>query len=40
MIVGNIIRIEAGNIFLNNNTMTNYIRGQTVRLGQSAGGTG
>ena len=40
VIVGNIIRIEAGNIFLNNNTMTNYIRGQTVRLGQSAGGTG
>ena len=41
VIVGNIIRIEAGNIFLNNNTMTNYIRGYTIRLtGQGAGGTG
>ena len=34
VIVGNIIRIEAGNIFLNNNSMTNYIRGYTVRVGQ------
>ena len=39
VIVGNIIRIEAGNIFLNNNAMTNYIRGYTIRLGQSAGGS-
>ncbi len=41
VIVGNIIRIEAGNIFLNNNTMTNYVRGYTIRLtGQGAGGQG
>lgn len=39
VIVGNIIRIEAGNIFLNNNTMTNFIRGYTIRVGQDAGGT-
>lgn len=38
VIVGNIIRIEAGNIFLNNNSMTNYIRGYTIRVGQDAGG--
>jgi hypothetical protein len=40
VIVGNIIRIQAGNILLNNNSMTNYIRSYTIRVGQDLGGSG
>jgi hypothetical protein len=39
VLVGSLIKIQAGNILLKNNTMTNYIRSYTVRVGQELGGT-
>lgn len=39
VIVGNLIKIQAGNILLNNNAMTNYIRSYTIRVGQELGGS-